>query len=54
MDPETLAPTSTLEDITKDWVTEVTGVNVDTVSQVIDLLQSDDDAGFKLARYLKY
>ena len=53
VDPDTLAPTSTLEDITKDWVTEVTGVNVDTVSQVIDLLQSDDDAGFKLARYLK-
>ena len=52
VDPDTLAPTSFLEDITKEWVTGVTGVNVDTVSQVIDLLQSDDEAGFKLARFI--
>lgn len=52
VDPDTLAPTSFLEDITKEWVTGVTGVNVETVSQVIDLLQSDDEAGFKLARFI--
>ena len=52
VDSDTLAPTSFLEDITKEWVTGVTGVNVETVSQVIDLLQSDDEAGFKLARFI--
>ena len=52
VDPDTLTPTSFLEDITKEWVIGVTGVNVDTVSQVIDLLQSDDEAGFKLARFI--
>lgn len=50
-DPDTLAPTSQLEDLAKDWIFGVTGVKLDTVPEVIDLLQSDDDAGFKLARY---
>jgi len=49
-DPDTLAPTSQLEDLAKDWIFGVTGVKLDTVPEVIDLLQSDDDAGFKLAR----
>ena len=49
-DPETLAPTSQLEDVTRNWIQEVTNLKLDTVSQVIDLLQSNDEAQSKLTR----
>ena len=49
-DPETLIPTSELEDVAKDWVREVTGVKVETVTDVIELLETDDEPGYKLAR----
>ena len=49
-DPETLIPTSELEDVAKDWVREVTGVKVETVTDVMELLQTDDEPGYKLAR----
>ena len=49
-DPETLIPTSELEDVAKDWVREVTGVKVETVTDVMELLETDDEPGYKLAR----
>ena len=49
-DPETLIPTSELEDVAKDWVREVTGVKVETVNDVMELLETDDEPGYKLAR----
>jgi len=49
-DPETLAPTNQLEDATRDWIQGVTGLKLDTVPQVTDLLKSDNEAGSKLIR----
>lgn len=49
-DPETLIPTQELEDEARDWIREVTGVSVNTVPGVIELLETDDEPGYKLAR----
>lgn len=49
-DPETLAPTTNLEDVVKDWVMAITGVKVETVADVVELLQAQDEGGMKLAR----
>jgi len=49
-DPDTLAPTTNLEEVTRSWIHDITGVHVDTVPQVVELLQSQDEAGMKLAR----
>ena len=49
-DPVTMVPTEQLEDVARDWVRAVTGLQVDTVPQFIQLLQAEDDTGFKLAR----
>ena len=39
-DPDTLAPTTNLEEVTRSWIHDITGVHVDTVPQVVELLQS--------------
>ena len=49
-DPVTMVPTEQLEEVTRDWVRAVTGLQVDTVPQFIQLLRAEDDTGFKLAR----
>ena len=49
-DPETLIPTQELEDEAREWIREVTGVSVNTVPEVIELLETDDEPGYKLAR----
>ena len=40
-DPETLAPTDILEDDAREWVKEVSGEDVETVQQVLKLLEWD-------------
>ena len=50
LDSETLVPTAELEAVAKDWVREVTGVRVETVPEVIQLLETEDEPGYKLAR----
>ena len=49
-DPETLIPTQELEDEAREWIREVSGVSVNTVPEVIELLDTDDEPGYKLAR----
>ena len=49
-DPETLIPTQELEDEAREWIREMTGVSVNTVPEVIELLETDDEPGYKLAR----
>ena len=65
-DPETLIPTSELEDVARlvyqsqaliinclpirEWIREVTGVSVSTVPEVMELFEADDEPGYKLAR----
>ena len=49
-DPVTMVPTEQLEEVARDWVRAVTGLQVDTVPQFIQLLRAEDDTGFKLAR----
>ena len=39
-----------LEEVARYWVRAVTGLQVDTVPQFIQLLRAEDDTGFKLAR----
>ena len=46
----TMVPTEQLEEVARDWVRAVTGLQVDTVPQFIQLLRAEDDTGFKLAR----
>ena len=45
-----MVPTEQLEEVARDWVRAVTGLQVDTVPQFIQLLRAEDDTGFKLAR----